>query len=122
MKTRRLARKTLDGGVCKRLSGIVRIQGNVTIFKVVKNFSCWTVVVSVVLTVCKIAHKHSLGYYGYVFLGLIPFAPTLFLSRSLILCISVTLTELSNLAKCVSGGRGLKNNNKNKTKKNRGKL
>lgn len=36
--------------------------GNVTIFKVVKNFSCWTVVVSVVLTVCKIAHKHSLSY------------------------------------------------------------
>lgn len=43
--------------------------GNVTIFKVVKNFSCWTVVVSVVLTVCKIAHKHSLGYYRYVFFG-----------------------------------------------------
>lgn len=36
--------------------------GNVTIFKVVKNFSCWTVVVSIVLTVCKIAHKRSLSY------------------------------------------------------------
>lgn len=40
--------------------------GNVTIFKVVKNFSCWTVVVSIVLTVCKIAHKHSLSYYRFL--------------------------------------------------------
>lgn len=31
--------------------------GNVPIFKVVKNFSCGTVVVSFVLLVCKIAHK-----------------------------------------------------------------
>lgn len=42
--------------------------GNVTIFKVVKNFLCWTVVVSIVPTICKIAHKHSLSYYRYILL------------------------------------------------------
>lgn len=70
--------------------------GNVTIFKVVKNFSCWTVVVSIVLTVCKIAHKHSLGYYVYISPLVHMFALMLVSSRCLVLCISVMLTEFSN--------------------------
>lgn len=53
--------------------------GNVTIFKVVKNFSCWTVIVSVVLTVCKIAHKHS-SSYNMFFLLVLMFALMLVLS------------------------------------------
>lgn len=41
----------------------------VPIFKVVKNFSCSTVVVLVVLPVCKIAHKystvHQIGFFFF---------------------------------------------------------
>lgn len=75
--------------------------GNVTIFKVVKNFLCWTVVVSIVPTVCKIAHKHSLGYYGYIFPLVHMFALVFVSSRCLVFTFFSDADRILWLAKCL---------------------